>query len=211
MLKSLSLSAIGASLLPSADAVETHETKVTGGDGESSSWADQGWLLLLAGLVCLLHIIKDLGWELAKRLLGQRDHLKVKLLDDKPLLGIALECPTGCCGRIAPRSSLALRGIDIGGGVIDPDFRGEVKVILVNNGNEPFTINPGDRIGQLVLEKFQKTEIMCSGSLSNTQRGFGSSGVAAKHLSKSCSEPREDFIAEHQEGVEAVEEKVTCS
>ena len=60
-------------------------------------------------------------------------------------LGLSLEVPPGCYGRIAPRSSMALRGVDVAGGVVDADFRGEVKIILVNNGAEPFEVNVGDR------------------------------------------------------------------
>lgn len=68
-------------------------------------------------------------------------------------LGLAFELPPGCYGRIAPRSSLAMKGVDVAGGVVDADYRGEVKAILVNHGSEVLLVNSGDRIGQLMLEK----------------------------------------------------------
>ena len=61
--------------------------------------------------------------------------------------------PSGTYGRIASRSSLAAnQSIDVGAGVLDPDYTGEVRVLLVNNGNEIFQVNKGDRIAQLILE-----------------------------------------------------------
>ena len=107
------------------------------------------------------------------------------------LLGLALEMPRGCYGRIAPRSSFALRGIDVAGGVIDPDFRGEVKVILVNNGQESLSVRPGDRVGQLILEKYAKVNLQGAEDLTHTLRGgegFGSTGVAVRSLSELRSE-----------------------
>lgn len=60
----------------------------------------------------------------------------------------------GSDGRIAPRSGLAVKNfIDTGAGVIDADYRGEVKVLLFNHAEEPFAIKEGDRIAQLVLER----------------------------------------------------------
>ena len=100
-------------------------------------------------------------------------------------LGLALELPYGCYGRIAPRSSLAVRGIDVAGGVIDSDYRGEVKVILVNHGQEALRIDPGDRIAQLILERCAKVDLVTTTALAGTQRGdggFGSTGVAARRI-----------------------------
>ena len=57
------------------------------------------------------------------------------------------------------------------GGVIDADYRGEIKVILVNNGTEVLTIHQGDRIGRLILERIASPPLRSSGSLSSTQRG----------------------------------------
>ena len=62
--------------------------------------------------------------------------------------------PPGCYGRIAPRAGLALiRFIDIGAGVIDSDYRGEVGAILFNFGTEDFVVNMGYKISQLIFEK----------------------------------------------------------
>jgi dUTP pyrophosphatase len=65
--------------------------------------------------------------------------------------GIATTIPMGVYGRIAPRSGLAVKhGIQTGAGVIDPDYTGELKVILFNHGTEKFDIKQGDRIAQLI-------------------------------------------------------------
>ena len=62
--------------------------------------------------------------------------------------------PPGCYGRVAPRSGLAVKKfIDLGAGVIDSDYRGELGVVLFNFSNEDFCINTGDRIAQLDFEK----------------------------------------------------------
>ena len=69
--------------------------------------------------------------------------------------GISLRMPQGVYGRIAPRSSLSSKlCIDIGGEVIDPDYRGEVKVILINNSTAQLEIGAGTRIAQIIFEKY---------------------------------------------------------
>jgi dUTP pyrophosphatase len=68
--------------------------------------------------------------------------------------GIAIKTPPGTYGHIAPRSSLAVKhSIDVAAGVVDPDYRGEVRVALVNQGQLPFTVKTGERIAQLLLER----------------------------------------------------------
>lgn len=95
--------------------------------------------------------------------------------------GIAIGIPSGTYGRVAPRSGLAAKyGIDVGAGVIDPDYTGEVKVILFNNSDNDFEIKKGDRIAQLILEKVLTPEIRELGELAKTLRGeggFGSTGT----------------------------------
>lgn len=95
--------------------------------------------------------------------------------------GISLEIPQGVYGRIAPRSGLATRhGIHTGAGVIDRDYRGEVRVLLFNLGGERFEYKPGDRIAQLVLEKIHTPIVIRKDELTETDRGeagFGSTGV----------------------------------
>lgn len=96
--------------------------------------------------------------------------------------GIAVAVPTNSYGRVAPRSGLAVKhGIDVLAGVVDEDYRGEVKVALINLGSEPFVVNRGDRIAQLVIESISRPVIEVVESLEETVRGaggFGSTGVA---------------------------------
>lgn len=95
--------------------------------------------------------------------------------------GIAFTVPEGTYGRIAPRSGLAVKkGIQVGAGVIDRDYTGEVKVVLFNHGDETFEIKKGDRIAQLIVERCETPEIQLVTDLEDTQRssgGFGSTGV----------------------------------
>jgi dUTP pyrophosphatase len=94
--------------------------------------------------------------------------------------GIALRIPADCYGRIAPRSGLAAKHcIQVGAGVIDPDYTGEIKVVLFNHGVEDFEIKKGDRIAQLILERCETPLIKEIGLLEETIRGsdgFGSTG-----------------------------------
>lgn len=97
--------------------------------------------------------------------------------------GIHIRVPDGYYGRVAPRSGLALKkGIDVLAGVIDSDYTGEVKVILLNTGLDPVTISNGDKIAQIILEKIAipyTEEVELPSDLGVTQRGangFGSTG-----------------------------------
>jgi len=94
--------------------------------------------------------------------------------------GIAVRIPDGCYGRVAPRSGLAVKHcIQVGAGVIDPDYTGEIKVVLFNHGTEDFEIKKGDRIAQLILERCETPIIKEIGLLDETLRGsdgFGSTG-----------------------------------
>lgn len=98
-------------------------------------------------------------------------------------LDIAIEIPWNCYGRIAPRSGLAIRhGLDVGAGVVDPSYRGNVGVVLFNHNDNPFVIHRGDRIAQLILEPYIDADAIKVNSLSETLRGdngFGSSGISA--------------------------------
>ncbi|ODV86372.1 hypothetical protein CANARDRAFT_27595, partial [[Candida] arabinofermentans NRRL YB-2248] len=68
--------------------------------------------------------------------------------------------PDGTYGRVAPRSGLAVKhGISTGAGVVDADYRGEIKVVLFNHSSKDFVIEQGDRIAQLVLEKIVNAEV----------------------------------------------------
>lgn len=94
--------------------------------------------------------------------------------------GLRIEIPPGHAGLVWPRSGLAVRhGIDTLAGVIDSDYRGEVRVVLVNHGREAFHVEPGDRIAQLVLQKVERAAFVTARELAGTVRGesgFGSSG-----------------------------------
>lgn len=94
--------------------------------------------------------------------------------------GIAVEFAYGIAGIIKPRSGLAAKyGIDVLAGVIDTDYRGEVKVILINHGDRPVQIRTDDRIAQLVVIGYG-TSHEEAGALDDTNRGtsgFGSTGV----------------------------------
>ena len=97
--------------------------------------------------------------------------------------GISVAIPEGFEGQIRPRSGLAIRngiGIINGPGTIDSDYRGEIGVLLINFGNEPFTIRDGDRIAQMVISRVYRASCEEVGELPSTQRqggGFGHTGV----------------------------------
>jgi dUTP pyrophosphatase len=98
--------------------------------------------------------------------------------------GWALAIPPGFEGQVRPRSGLALRhGVTVLNtpGTIDADYRGEVKVVLANFGDEPFTVRHGDRIAQLVIAPVVRATLRITTSLEATDRGaggYGSTGVA---------------------------------
>lgn len=98
-------------------------------------------------------------------------------------VGFCLELPPGWEAQVRPRSGLALnRGLTVlnSPGTIDADYRGEVKVILVNLGAEPFVVARGMRVAQLVVAPVSRAELTLCGELAESGRGeggFGSSGV----------------------------------
>jgi dUTP pyrophosphatase len=97
--------------------------------------------------------------------------------------GLIMEIPDGYEGQVRPRSGLALRqGLTVANapGTVDSDYRGEVKVLLVNLGAEPVTITRGDRIAQLVIAPVERAQFTEAGYLVPTDRGaggFGSTGA----------------------------------
>lgn len=93
--------------------------------------------------------------------------------------GLYIELPIGYEAQIRPRSGMALKhGITVLNtpGTIDSDYRGEIKVLLVNLSNEEVTIQPGDRIAQMVIAKHEQASSVLSSELSNTERGEGGYG-----------------------------------
>jgi len=97
--------------------------------------------------------------------------------------GIAIELPAGYEAQIRPRSGLAWKyGITLlnSPGTIDSDYRGEIKIILANLGEEPFRVKKGDRVAQMVISKVADAELKIVDELSSTEResgGFGHSGI----------------------------------
>ena len=126
--------------------------------------------------------------------------------------GLAISLPPGCYGRIAPRSGLAIKKfIDVGAGVIDADYRGELGVILFNFGEEDFIVNMGERIAQLIFEKIKTPQIKEVKSLEETRRGnrgYGSTGMNEGSKTNdddkssvsvvSVDKPQEDQKSRHQ-------------
>lgn len=97
--------------------------------------------------------------------------------------GIYLALPDGTEAQVRPRSGLAAKhGISVlnAPGTIDADYRGEVKVILVNLSDTPFVVNPGERVAQMVIAKYEKTEWDEVESLDETERGEGGFGSTGK-------------------------------
>jgi len=93
---------------------------------------------------------------------------------------LRLQIPPGHVGLVWPRSGLAVRhGIDTLAGVIDSDYRGEVRVVLVNHGGEAFRVAPGDRVAQLLVQRVERAVFTTAPSIEDTDRGtggFGSTG-----------------------------------
>ncbi|CAJ1049368.1 deoxyuridine 5'-triphosphate nucleotidohydrolase%2C mitochondrial isoform X3 [Xyrichtys novacula] len=94
---------------------------------------------------------------------------------------IQIAVPHGCYGRVAPRSGLAVKNfIDVGAGVVDEDYRGNVGVVLFNFGKEAFEVKKGDRVAQLVCERICYPDLEELETLDETERGaggFGSTGL----------------------------------
>lgn len=93
--------------------------------------------------------------------------------------GLRIALPEGCEAQVRPRSGLALKhGITVLNtpGTIDADYRGEVKVLLVNFSNDDFVINTGERIAQMVIARYEKTDLEHVAELDDTERGDGGYG-----------------------------------
>ena len=97
--------------------------------------------------------------------------------------GIALEVPKGCAGLVYARSSLgAKRGLAPANkvGVVDSDYRGEVKVVLLNHSNQPQTLQPGERVAQFVITPVLQPAYEEVDELTDTSRGAGGFGSTGK-------------------------------
>ena len=99
--------------------------------------------------------------------------------------GIALALPSGYEGQVRPRSSLAWKhGVAVlnSPGTVDADYRGELSVLLINHGDEPFIVRRGERIAQLVIAPVITVALQETGNLPGTDRGkggFGSTGIGS--------------------------------
>lgn len=95
--------------------------------------------------------------------------------------GFVIEIPPGLCGMIRPRSGLAANhGLDVLAGVVDSDYRGEVKVVIINFGADKVVLHKGDRIAQMVIHPVYQGVVAETNRLTKTDRaeaGFGSTGV----------------------------------
>lgn len=97
--------------------------------------------------------------------------------------GLFMEIPVGYEGQVRPRSGLAIKsGITVlnSPGTIDADYRGEIKVILINLSDSDFVINSGDRIAQLVIARCEQMEVVEVEVLTETERGAGGFGHTGK-------------------------------
>ncbi|WP_027339203.1 dUTP diphosphatase [Halonatronum saccharophilum] len=93
--------------------------------------------------------------------------------------GIAISLPVGYAGFVNPRSGLALKyGVTVlnADGVIDPGYRGEIGIVLINHGKEEFKVNKGDRIAQLIVQKYERVQWEIADDLSDSKRGEGGYG-----------------------------------
>lgn len=140
-----------------------------------------------------VNIINRSGYDLPQYETSQSAGVDLKAHIEEPIhleslerclvkTGLFLELPAGVEAQVRPRSGLALKkGITVlnSPGTIDADYRGEVGVILINLSKDKFTIQPGDRIAQLVFTTHEQADFQVVDSLSETQRGsggFGSTG-----------------------------------
>lgn len=95
--------------------------------------------------------------------------------------GVHLEIPPGHVGLVWPRSGLAVRhGLDTLAGVIDSDYRGEVRVVLVNHGQEPVVLAKGDRIAQLLIQRIERAVFGKVDGLDESGRGHGGFGSTGR-------------------------------
>lgn len=97
--------------------------------------------------------------------------------------GLFIELPAGCEAQIRPRSGLALKhGITVlnSPGTIDADYRGEIKILLVNLSSEAFEIKNSERIAQMIISKHERVEWEATNDLTQTQRGEGGFGHTGK-------------------------------
>jgi len=135
-------------------------------------------------------ILKNNSFELPKYKTEGSSGIDLRYSSEKPIelkpferklipTGIHMEIPIGYEAQVRARSGLAIKhGISLvnGIGTIDSDYRGEIKVILINLSREKFQINKGDRIAQVVFQKIEKVELLEVEEINETKRGAGGFG-----------------------------------
>ncbi len=95
--------------------------------------------------------------------------------------GIAIALPEDCVGLVWPRSGLAAKfGIDTLAGVIDADYRGEIRIVLMNHGTMDYPVKRGDRLAQLLIQKIERLTPVEVDALPDTRRGSGGFGSSGK-------------------------------
>ena len=145
----------------------------------------------------IVKIVNNSGFDLPRYATEQSAGVDLRAAIQEPIVlkplqramvptGLFIQLPAGYEAQVRPRSGLAAKkGITVLNtpGTIDADYRGEVGVILINLSNEPFTVNPGERIAQMVISKFVQEEfeeVVALEELSATERGAGGFGHSGK-------------------------------
>ncbi|MCK8816468.1 dUTP diphosphatase [Natroniella sulfidigena] len=121
------------------------------------------------------HLGEDAGLDLYSRETGVLEPGEYRLFKT----GIAISLPRGYAGFVNPRSGLALKhGVTVlnADGVIDPGYRGEIGVVLINHGTEDFEVVKGDRIAQLIVQQYEEVEWEEVEQLDDSKRGSGGYG-----------------------------------
>ncbi len=137
-----------------------------------------------------IKVINNSGFRLPEYATPSSAGMDIRAALDEPVVlaplerrliptGLRVEIPSGYEIQIRPRSGLALRhGISLVNtpGTIDADYRGEIGVILINLSSERFTVNPGERIAQMVVSAYTRAEWLPSETLADSERGSGGFG-----------------------------------
>lgn len=137
-----------------------------------------------------IKVINNSGFSLPEYATPSSAGMDIRAALDEPVVlaplerrliptGLRVEIPSGYEIQIRPRSGLALRhGISLVNtpGTIDADYRGEIGVILINLSSERFTVNPGERIAQMVVSAYTRAEWLPSETLADSERGSGGFG-----------------------------------
>ena len=216
MMKALMAMTIAASLPRGAAAVED------GSGGAEGGWSDAALLTLLGGILVIYELVKSVGWMGLRRLWTEEQLGVRRLDDQATLpyrategaagydiaasreitiepgeitlvpTGLCLEIPRGRYGQLMSRSSLAKVGVEVTGGVIDSDYRGEVRVILANRGCQTFRCGPGDRVAQMILLPVGRVKVHEKQELESTMRGIGAFGSTNRGDERVDALPRED-------------------